>query len=284
MVLPLGGGGGGGTATGGGSATGGGIQADAGQLDGGFAPFGILLGQSSKPASCGNVVLAGGGSLNTWFSHSVVTGQGPPSVVELRRAGSCFVFSPFNSSQWDGGTVVTTFFNGGEVIVSGGAQQAFALRSDGGMRYPTFNSSRPLWDGGERLNVAVAGQAPVPTWTGTIVASSSLKLLSTNLSGASVSRSQPLSLSWTPATEGVVELSLTANNASLSCRFPAVDGQGVVSDQLLGMLSPGEAPGALSHTVRVEELDARLGWKMIVQLSSFMTDPAGCPFIAPVLQ
>lgn len=131
----------------------------------------------------------------------------------------------------------------GAITISGGRQPITLMPASAGGYTAFQDSSVGIFDGGETLHVMGAGAA-VPAFSGSMVAPSQMTMTapSSQTGSITLARSAGLSLAWSGASSGNVEITLTgASGPEVFCSFPASSGSGAISSSALGLLAAGDA-------------------------------------------
>jgi len=145
-----------------------------------------------------------------------------------------------------------------------GAAHVETFESDGGTRPRVVQSPRPLFSGGEVLEI-VAVRDETPPFRRALVVPRAVALLSPVIDVAGgtlpVNREVPFEVKWSPLPKDAAErvaISISDNVRSATCRFDASLGRAVIPKEVMAQLAPG--PGFLSvHTLWVRG-EVSEGW------------------------
>lgn len=156
----------------------------------------------------------------------------------------------------------------GAITVTG-AQRPITLATGGDGTYALFQSTTPLYAGGETITFAAAGAA-VPAFEVALTAPREVRITSPAEPAAvlAITRSRDLSLTWTGGTTGRLQVVLYGPGqgaTSLFCRFAADAGTGTIPTAALAMLEAGQGAFAMA-TIALAEVEAG-DW--LVQASAY---------------
>jgi hypothetical protein len=180
------------------------------------------------------------------FAHAdfVDSPDGRPEVFTASPFGPCTV--DVYASLGTIGTPTTT--GGGTISITGGAQPVTLkpVTMSGMVLYPSFTAATPLWNGGESLTLAIAGDA-VPAFSVTQVAPSRVTITQPPSSSGplTIPHDRDFTIAWSGGSAGAVRFTLTFGasgpvaETQLVCLFPSGPGQGTVPAAALAMLPHG---------------------------------------------
>lgn len=252
------------------------------ELDGGATDAAVdTASEAAAPGDLGGIFA---------ISDSVTVDGGPRS---LHRAGAFFTHltgvDTTTTSKTIGPCLVEKIGSGsspdetdlsaGTIHITGGTKSV-DLVPTAKKTYDPVTGAVALWSGGETLTVAAEGK-DVPAFTTSLVAPSKLTMTAPALpspsANLSVTRSAPLSATWTGASSGQVVLyfdAATGSNAfSATCTFKASDGKAEVPAAAFADFPAID--GTFNFYVKEAAVASPPGWTVRFTVSSAIVGPSG---------
>jgi hypothetical protein len=158
----------------------------------------------------------------------------------------------------------------GTITIGGGAQPVTLMPRANGSYVPFQDSTHLIWSGGQMLTVMATGDV-VPAFSQTIVGPDSVSL--TSSVPITIDRSRDLTVTWTAATNGEVEIDFFnldpggATDSSASCSFPASAGTATVSSAVLTQISTGK--GSMVMYSKSEQTTVSGDWLVGLRLQDY---------------
>ena len=207
------------------------------------------------------------------FSPAAVSACPPETIVDGCSLIDCRPLLNVSDAQVSGGSVLVT-----------GTKQPINLTPDLKKTplYGALNWPGRLWDGGEALQVVVAGDV-APAFTLSLIAPAyvtvNAPVWSTGGAKLSIPRAKDLDVAWSGGGAGKVVVWLTVGAAGgayiVNCQYPAQSGSGKVSTKVLGSLPTDGSANSIrieSETVVTATVS---GWTTTFRATATANAPTG---------